>query len=124
MTFETFKKIAESHRSDIIVSIHGDYCYNKSKNTLGIIFIKDGKKSKVYDYSGTYAEILNKLGVPTITKSDYITAKKQLEYYKEHHGSIGFFTDEVFNFTEEIRQYEQKITEYESDKFVRDWEVK
>lgn len=124
MTFETFKKIAESHRSDIIVSKHGEYCSNKSKNTLGIIFVKNGKQSKVYDYSGTYAEILNKLDIPTVTSTDYATAKAQLDYYKKYHGTSGFFSDEVFDFSKEIQEYEQKIAEYESDKFIRDWEVK
>ena len=125
MTYQTFKKIAESFRKDVIVSQHGDYSNNKSKNTLGIIFIKpDGRQSKVYDYHGTYAEILNRLHIPVITKNSYNTTLAQLEYYKESHGTICPFFGDIIDYTEQIKEYEEKIKYYNSDKVVRDWEYK
>ncbi len=124
MTFETFKKIAESKRSDIKVSRHGDYCNNKSKNTLGIIFIKDGRESKVYDYSGTYAEVLNKLGIKTVTSTDYAIAKGQLDFYKKNHGTESFFSNGLMDYSKEIQEYEEKIAKYESNEYIREWEVK
>lgn len=125
MTYQTFKKIAESFRKDVIVSQHGDFCNNKSKNTLGIIFIKpDGRQSKVYDYHGTYAEILNRLHIPVITKSDYNTTLAMLEDYKKRNGTICPFFGDVMDYTEQIKEYEEKIKYYNSDKVVRDWEYK
>jgi hypothetical protein len=63
MTFKQFEATVKHFRNDIVVSKHGDYSNNDSKNTLGIIFIKDKKQSKVYDFSGTYSEVLNKLNI-------------------------------------------------------------
>ena len=125
MTYQTFKKIAESFRKDVIVSQHGDFCNNKSKNTLGIIFIKpDGRQSKVYDYHGTYAEILNRLHIPVITKIDYNTTLAMLEDYKKRNGTINPFFGGIIDYTEQIKEYEEKIKYYNSDKVVRDWEYK
>ena len=63
MTFKQFEATVKHFRNDVIVSQHGAFCNNDSKITLGIIFIKDGKESKVYDFSGTYSEVLNKLDI-------------------------------------------------------------
>lgn len=122
MTFQKFKAIAESFRPDVKVSQHGDYCTGKSKYTLGIIFCQDGKKSKVYDYSGTYADILRRLGIQVITKSDYLTTKSQLEYYKENHGTMCPFFGIINDYSEQIKEYEEKLKYYDSNKVVRDWE--
>ena len=123
MTFETFKKIAESYRSDVRVSRHGDYCTNKSRNTLGIYFVKNGRESRVHNYYGSYSDILNKLGIPTITKADYTTAVATLERYREMNGEPKLFGDGVYDYSAEIERWEKLIAEYESDAFVRDWEV-
>lgn len=122
MTFQKFKAIAESFRPDVKVSQHGDYCTGKSKYTLGIIFCRDGKESKVYDYSGTYADILRRLGIQVITKSDYLTTKSQLEYYKENHGTVCPFFGIISDYSEQIKEYEEKLKYYDSNQVVRDWE--
>lgn len=122
MTFQKFKSIAETFRPDVIVSKHGDYDNGKSKYTLGIIFVKNGRKSKVYSYSGTYADVLRRLNIPVVTKSDYMTTMSQLEYYKESHGTICPFFGIVNDFSEQIKEYEEKIKYFNSDKVVRDWE--
>lgn len=128
MTFETFEKIASTHRPDIIVSKHGDYCNNRSKNTLGIIFIKpDGKQSRVYDYHGTYAEILNKLKIQVVTKSDIASIEAQLAYYEKKHGKKKIFVfdgeSEINDFTKEIADTKARLQYYlTSSEVVREWE--
>lgn len=126
MTFETFEKIASTHRPDIIVSKHGDYCNNRSKNTLGIIFIKpDGKQSRVYDYHGTYAEILNKLKIQVVTKSDIASIEAELKTYEDLNGqeSIFAFDDEVLDYSKEIADTKARLQYYlTSDDVVREWE--
>lgn len=126
MTFETFEKIASTHRPDIIVSKHGDYCNNRSKNTLGIIFIKpDGKQSRVYDYHGTYAEILNKLKIRVVTKSDIASIEAELKTYEDLNSqeSIFAFDDEVLDYSKEIADTKARLQYYlTSSEVVREWE--
>lgn len=126
MTFKTFEKIVAAHRPDVIVSQHGDYCNNKSKNTLGIIFVKpDGRQSRIYDYHGTYAEIIVKLNIPIVTKSDIACVKADLERYQEMNGteSIFAFDDEVLDYSKEIAETEQRLNYLlTSDEVVREWE--
>ena len=123
MTFKTFEKIAAVHRPDVIVSAHGDYCNNTSKNTLGIIFVKDGKQSKVYKYSGTYAEILNRLNIHIVTDTDLATLKNQLKDYQDRHGKKNIFTGKAADYSKEIAEIEQKISYYRTSKdIVREWE--
>ncbi len=125
MTFETFEKIASIHRPDIIVSKHGDYCNNRSKNTLGIIFIKpDGKQSRVYNYHGTYTEILNKLNIQVITKSDVASLEAELKTYEYINGQESIFDDGmVFDYTKEIADTKDRLNYFlTSDDIVREWE--
>ena len=126
MTFKTFEKIAAIHRPDVRVSMHGDYCNNRSKNTLGIVFVKaDGSESRVYNYHGTYSEILNKLNIKVVTKSDIASLKAELKTYEELDGqeSIFAFDDEVSDFTKEIADTKARLQYYlTSDEVVREWE--
>lgn len=109
MTFEQFKKAVENYRNDIIISKHGEFCNNSSKNTLGVIFIKNGKKSKVYNYSGTYSEILTKLNIPHATRDRIDTVKQTLAKLMEEHGEEDFF-GEVIDNTEEINRYKEELS--------------
>ena len=89
MTFKQFEATVKHFRSDIVVSKHGEFCNNKSENTLGIIFIKDGKESKVYDFSGTYSEVLNKLDIFKFYEdSDIEFLNAQLAKLEESHGKV------------------------------------
>lgn len=128
MTFKTFEKIAAAHRPDVRVSKHGDYCNNASKNTLGIVFVKaDGSESRVYDYHGTYAEILNKLKIHVVTKSDIASLEYQLAYYEKKHGKKNIFVfdgeNEINDFSKEISDIKDRLnyllTSYD---VVREWE--
>ena len=126
MTFKTFEKIAAAYRPDVRVSKHGDYCNNASKNTLGIVFVKaDGSESRVYDYHGTYAEILNKLKIKVVTKSDIASLEAELKMYEELDGQESIFDDDdtVSDFSKEISDTKDRLnyllTSYD---VVREWE--
>ena len=127
MTFKTFEKIAAANRPDVRVSKHGDYCNNASKNTLGIVFVKaDGSESRVYDYHGTYAEILNKLKIQVVTKSDIASLEAELKTYEELDGQESIFAfddDEVLDYSKEIADIKDRLnyllTSYD---VVREWE--
>lgn len=126
MTFKTFEKIVAAHRPDVIVSQHGDYCNNKSKNTLGIIFVKpDGRQSRIYDYHGTYAEILNKLKIRVVTKSDIASLEAELKTCEELDGQESIFDDddEVLDYSKEIANIKDRLNYLlTSDEVVREWE--
>ena len=123
MTFNTFKKIAAAYRPDVIVSKHGDFRPGNSTYTLGIVFIKDGKESKVYDYSGTYQAVLQKLGIPIVVMADVKTVEDSLKRHKELNGKPSLFSSgKPVDYTRQIQEEEEKLAYYYSDKVVRDWE--
>lgn len=109
MTFNEFKKTVEHFRNDIIVSKHGEYCDNKSKTTLGIIFINNGKQSKVYNYRGTYGEVLAKLKITEWYTDDMIeNLKCQIERLEKVNGRKNLFGGYIDN-TNEIVQLKADI---------------
>ena len=123
MTFERFREIAAKYRPDVIVSRHGEYFNGRSGWRLGIVFVdENGNESRVYTFGGSYGEVLNKLGIPVISKSDYETVKATLEGFKEQNGEINIFTGEPLDYSEYIAEYEAKLREYDSGKYVKDWE--
>lgn len=125
MTFKIFEKIAIAYRPDVRVSKHGDYCNNRSKNTLGIVFVKaDGSESRVYDYHGTYAEILSKLNIKIVTKSDIASIEAELKIYEDLDGQESIFDDdEALDYSKEIADTKARLQYYlTSDEVVREWE--
>ena len=89
MTFKQFEATVKHFRNDVIVSKHGDFCNNDSNTTLGIIFIKDGKESKVYDFSGTYSEVLGKLNINEFyEESDVDFINNQIAKLEANNGKV------------------------------------
>lgn len=120
MTYKQFEAIAKAYRPDVRVSRHGTFCEGRSKWTLGIVFIgKDGKESRVYDYAGTYQEVLEKLGIETVTKEQIKTAEEMLAEFKAEHGKKGLLGNTINN-EYFIKQYEDKLRRYE--RAVKVWE--
>ena len=110
MTFRQFEATVNHFRKDVIVSQHGDYCSNKSKNTLGIIFIKDGKQSKVYSFSGTYEEVLSNLNITEYyTEQDIVYYQKEIERLTKENGEKSLFKKEIIDNTEKIKQLKQEL---------------
>lgn len=89
MTYKQFETTVNHFRNDVKVNQHGTFCNNDSKTTLGIIFIEDNKESKVYDFSGTYSEVLNKLDIFKFYEdSDIEFLNNQLVKLEENHNKI------------------------------------
>ena len=73
MTFKKFAEIAAIHRPDAVVHAHGSF---GGVQDIAIYFKHPaGRKSRVYSYRGSYAEILNRLGIKVITQTDVVTAE-------------------------------------------------
>ena len=120
MTFKKFSEIAAAHRPDAVVHAHGT-C--GKANRVAIYFIrKDGTESKLYHYSGSYAAILNQLGIKVVTESDFATAQDQLRMAIESNGKPSLFGKGIRDNTEKIARLEAQIERYMSDEYVRDWE--
>lgn len=114
MTYKQFEKAVKDNRNDIIVSRHGDYCNNISKTTLGIIFVKDGKESKVYDFFGTYSMILGKLNIQAIEQCDIDSILNYIEDLKKRDGYKDIFTGKVIDNSEEIKKAEATLESYKN----------
>lgn len=116
MTFKQFEAIAKKYRPDAVVSKHGEFWRNHETVTrLGIYFIDaDGNPSKVYDYAGTYQEVLRKLGIETVTKEQIEIAETMLAKLKAEHGKTDPFFGLTIDNSESIKEYETKLKQYES----------
>lgn len=111
MTFEKFQSIVKEKRPDVVVHKHGDFT---TKATLGVAVIFNFGKSKVYVYNGTYCQILNRLNIPAVSKTDIFNIKVVLQHYKEEHGQPNLFFDGVNDFSQEIAFYEQELEKYKN----------
>ena len=120
MTFKKFAEIAAAHRPDAVVHAHKSF---GGVQDIAIYFKKeDGLHSKVYSYRGSYADVLNRLGIKVITQTDVATAEAQLRMAKEAHGKPGLFTKKTRDCSEEIEKLTELLRRYRTDEFVRDWE--
>ena len=120
MTFKKFAEIAAAHRPDAVVHAHKSF---GGVQDIAIYFKNpDGSHSKVYSYRGSYADVLNRLGVKVITETDVATAEGQLRMAKEAHGKPGLFTKKTRDCSEEIEKLTELLRRYRTDEFVRDWE--
>ena len=121
MTFKKFAEIAAAHRPDAVVHAHKSF---GGVQDIAIYFQKpDGSHSKVYSYRGSYADVLNRLGVKVITQTDVATAEAQLRMVKEAHGKPSIFRKgEIRDCSEEINHLTELLRRYQTDEFVRDWE--
>ena len=81
MTFKKFAEIAATHRPDAVVHAHG--CFGGVQDIAIYFKQADGRKSRVYSYRGSYADILNRLGIKVITQTDVATAEAQLRMAKK-----------------------------------------
>ena len=121
MTFKKFAEIAAAHRPDAVVHAHKSF---GGVQDIAIYFKQpDGSHSKVYSYRGSYADVLNRLGVKVITETDVATAESQLRMAKKAHGTPSMFgKGAIRDCSEEIEQLTELLRRYQTDEFVRDWE--
>ena len=111
MTFKQFEATVKHFRNDIVVSKHGDYCHNKSQNTLGIMYLKkDGELSKVYDFSGTYSEILNKLDITKFYENNDVDfINNEITRLEKGNGRINLFSKLPVDNSAEIEELKAQL---------------
>lgn len=121
MTFEKFAAIAATRRPDAVVHAHGSF---GGVPDVAVYFTRaDGTHSKVYSYRGSYAEILNRLGIKVVTEADLRTTENLLEMAIRSHGKPGLFTNgKPRDNSREIAELQERIARYMSEEYVRDWE--
>ena len=121
MTFKKFTEIAAAHRPDAVVHAHKSF---GGVQDIAIYFKHpDGSHSKVYSYRGSYADVLNRLGIKVITQTDVATAEGQLRMAKKAHGKPSLFgKGTIRDCSEEINHLTELLRRYQTDEFVRDWE--
>ena len=119
MTFQKFTAIAAAKRPDVRVHAHKAF---GGVHDVAVIFIRDGKESKVYSYRGSYADILNRLGIKVITRADVATVEEQLQRAIANNGRQNVFTKKAMDTTDEIARLTAMLDAYNSDEYVRDWE--
>lgn len=99
MKFCEFKKTVEERKPEVTVYQHG------TPNTVDVLF---NNSNKLYTYRGTYCEVMNRLGIKSMTKCDLWQYEVQLINAKQKHGSVDLFGDVIDN-TAKIRELEMQI---------------
>ena len=111
MTFDKFQSIVQSKRPDLIVHPHGAVMGNGVK--IAVQFKPNGK---LYCYAGSYAQVLNRLGINAIYRSEYDDVKRLLQYSIESHGKETFFG--VYDGTEDIARYTEQLARYDREYII------
>lgn len=112
MKFKDFEQLVLQKYPTAKVFKHGEF--SGSKINVGIAFNEYGK---VYQYTGTYCYVLNKLGIKAIYSHDVWNIEQALARCKELHGTVGLFGD-IKDCTEEIQDYEKQLQDIYSNYVV------
>lgn len=107
MTFDKFEEIVKKHKPEIEVTSHG---FHTSKVNIGVVFKKGGR---AYSYSGSYCDVLNRIGIKAITKGRYNQYMNILKNYKENNGKPCLFG--TFNYDKDIGRIESEIKRFDTE---------
>lgn len=103
MTFEKFDSIVKTKYPQVTTR------KNITDGTTCVIFRPN---SKVYEYKGTYGQVLEKLGFETITKREVQNLEEWLKYEIEIDGKpdeLGF--SDIVDNTESIKNLKRQLKE-------------
>ena len=128
MTFDTFAKIVHSQRPELEVHPHGSARGNysgarggKCGNAPRVAVIYPN--GKLYQYSGSYGEVLGKLGIKTVDRSDVMTLEANLRSARERHGKPNIFSaGKPLDLSGEISRLEASLAKCYSSEYIRVWE--
>ena len=120
MTFKKFEEIFLNEYPDGHVVMHGKFGGTEKNKKVTITFNSNGK---VYSYYGAYEDILNKVGIPVISKQRFAEVEQRLNTFKERHGTpkLGMFSkknNEVYDYSEEIKEYEMILDNYRNNYII------
>lgn len=103
MTFKKFEEIVKAHRPEITV-----YPHSRSE-FVGVQFTPTGR---IYDYAGSYVQVLNRLGIKAITKADLHQLQDHLSKLEAEDGKESiWWWGEVVDNTKLIQECKQQIDE-------------
>lgn len=112
MTFKTFESIVKERRPEIEVTPHGQYL--GAKNSISVAVIFNPPYGKVYNYIGTYCDVLNRLGIKACYRSQLNALQENLKRLKTKHGTLSVFGYLIDN-TKEIQHREEELARLERE---------
>lgn len=112
MTFKTFEGIVKEHRPEIEVAPHGQHL--GAGNSVSVAVIFNPPYGKVYNYRGSYCDVLNQLGIKACYRSQLITLKETIKRSKNAHGTRSLFGYLIDN-TKEIQRCEEELARLERE---------
>ena len=111
MTFNRFTAIVNEKYPNAKMYMHGEMAGNK----INVAIIFSGEHGKVYQYNGTYCEVLNKLGIKAMYQHNYAELKNRLAKAKALHGTEDKFFGFTYDKSEEIEELTSLLNEVERD---------
>lgn len=113
MTFSQFSAISRAARPGVVVSPHGD-------SRVSIIF---PGSEKVYDFSGSYAQVLYKIGVVCVTRDDVAGLEAEIKALEASNGKTNIFSRFPVDNSEKIQQKKKELEKLMTSKDIfRVWE--
>lgn len=121
MTFKRFEEIVKANRPEITVFQHGTFAEEKTNFAVSVVFNQgQPNESKVYQYKGSYVDVLNKLHINVVEKKYVDNLRHILQELIDSNGKEeedifgeGTYvidnTDEINNYTNILKQYESYI---------------
>ena len=107
MTFSRFEEVVKEKYPQARLFKHGEFA--GSKINVAIIF--NGEHGKVYNYNGTYCDVLNRLGIKAVYKHNYDSAKATLERYIRDNGKTCVFSGKPFDHSVQIALWTEIVQE-------------
>lgn len=83
MTFKKFEELFKNKYPNGEVVAHGKFGGTEKNKKTTVIFDKNGK---CYEYYGSYMDILNRVGINVVSKSEIERKENELQKLNEEHG--------------------------------------
>ncbi len=120
MTFKRFAEIVKENRPEITVFQHGTFVEEKTNLAVSVVFNQgQPNESRVYQYNGSYVDVLNKLHINAVEKKFIDNIKHILQELIATNGKEeeDIFGDtyivnndvEIANYTDLLKKYESYI---------------
>ena len=111
MTFKKFEELFMAKYPNGRVCRHGEFAQTEKNKKVALVF---SETSKVYEYYGAYEDILNKVGIPVISKERLASLEQTLEQRKRWHGTESLFGG-VMDYSADIAKYTAEIENYKKN---------
>lgn len=113
MTFTEFSRIVKAKYPEAELFKHGEMAGNKIN--VAVIFNPDGK---VYQYNGTYCEVLNKLKIKAVYKHNYENVISTLNRYIADNGKECEFFGGINNYDDDIERLTKIVKDYKENYII------